>query len=47
MLWTSRIQAEFGYVLLVSILYGMECLLIGFIIPGRARSKIFTEDYMK
>jgi hypothetical protein len=38
---------EFGYVLLAAAILGFECLLIGSIFPGRARSQLFTEDFMK
>lgn len=38
---------EFGYVLLAAVILAFECLLIGFLFPGRARSKIFNEDFMK
>ncbi len=41
------IPNEFGYVLLAAAVLGFECLLVGFLFPGRARSKYFTEEFMK
>lgn len=38
---------EFGYVLLAAALLAFECILIGFLFPGRVRSQVFTEEFMK
>jgi uncharacterized membrane protein YecN with MAPEG domain len=38
---------EFGYVLLSVALLAFECILIGFFFPGRVRSQVFTEEFMK
>jgi hypothetical protein len=38
---------EYGWVLLVAVLYGFECLVVGFGVAGRIRGKVFTEEYMK
>ena len=42
-----NLQPEYGYVILAAILYSLECLLIGFLVAGRVRNNIFTEEYMK
>jgi hypothetical protein len=37
----------FGYVLIAAALIALECIIIGFLFPGRARGKVFTESFMK
>jgi hypothetical protein len=41
------ITPEYGYVLLSIALIGFECLLIGFLVPGRIRGQVFDERFMK
>ena len=40
------LKCDYGFVLLAAVLYAFECILIGFVFPGSARSKVFTEDFM-
>lgn len=42
-----NIAPEFGYALITAVLVGFECLLIGFLFPGRLRSKIFSKKYLE
>lgn len=41
------LQPEFGWALIVAVLVGFECLLIGFLFPGRLRSKIFSKEFLE
>jgi hypothetical protein len=43
----SLLSQDYGWVLLVASLMGFSILVIGFLFPGRARSGIFTETFMK
>jgi hypothetical protein len=38
---------EFGYVLIAAAVLAFECILIGFLFPGRVRQQVFTEEFMK
>lgn len=42
----EQITPEYGLVLLVSVILGFQCVLFGFIFPGRAR-KVFNKAFMK
>ena len=42
-----NIEADYGYVILSAIAVAFECLLIGFFVAGRARSKVFTKDFLE
>ncbi len=44
---TLNLPNLYGYVLLCAAIMGFEVIFIGFLIAGRARSKTFTEEYMK
>ncbi len=44
---TGYLPDTYGYVLLICVIIGFELLLIGFLIPGSARRKTFTESFMK
>lgn len=41
------LSANYGYVFLAAAFVSFECLLIGFIFPGLARRKYFTQDFMR
>lgn len=41
------ITQDYGYVLLCAAVMAFSIILIGFFFPGRARGKIFTEEYLK
>lgn len=47
MSFTVNLPPEYGWVLLCAAVMGFSIILIGFLFPGRARGKIFTETYMK
>jgi len=44
---TITFPPEYPYVMLSSLLIGFLCLLFGFMVAGRKRGQIFTEEYMK
>jgi hypothetical protein len=41
------LSPDYGWVLLCATVMGFSILVIGFVIPGRARGQVFTEQYMK
>jgi len=41
-----NIDPEFGYALITAVLVGFECVLIGFLFPGRARAKVFNKKFL-
>lgn len=41
------LSAYHGYVLLAAAALAFECILIGFLFPGRVRNNIFSEDFMR
>lgn len=43
----DQISPEYGLVLLVSVILGFECVLFGFLFPGRLRRKTFNKDFLK
>lgn len=43
---TVNLPNLYGYVLLCASVMGLEVIIIGFL-AGRARSKVFSESYMK
>lgn len=42
-----NLPEDYGWVLLVASIMALSCILIGFIFAGGARSKAFTEEFMK
>ena len=43
--WT--IPNDYGYVLIVGCCIALEILLIGFIVAGGARNKVFNKDFLE
>lgn len=41
------LSSDYGWVVLVAVLLALEIVAIGFIFPGRARSKCFTKEFME
>lgn len=41
------LSSNFGYVIIVSALLALECILFGGLFPGRLRRKYFGEQFMK
>ena len=41
------LTSHFGWVLLTAAVLAMECVLIGMLLAGGARRKVFTEEFMK
>ena len=41
------LPSNYGIPLLSAAILAFECILTGFVIPGRARSKVFTKEFMK
>ena len=44
---TINLSSNYGYVLLVGVLLALEIIFIGFLVAGKARGQIFTEEFMK
>lgn len=44
---TIAIGPEYGWVLLVAVLMGLSCIVIGFMFGGAPRYKVYTEEYMR
>lgn len=42
-----ELPAAYGEVLLTGLIFAFECLIVGFICAGRARSKVFTKDFLE
>lgn len=42
-----ELAPEFGWAVIVAVLVGFECLLIGFLCPGRLRNRIFNKEYLE
>eukprot|EP01017_Pseudomicrothorax_dubius_P036065 TRINITY_DN512_c0_g1_i1.p1 TRINITY_DN512_c0_g1~~TRINITY_DN512_c0_g1_i1.p1 ORF type:complete len:176 (-),score=32.91 TRINITY_DN512_c0_g1_i1:160-687(-) len=42
-----NLDKEFGYVLLTVVFQAFEVLIIGFAVPGRARSKVFNKNFLE
>ena len=41
------LDADFGYVIVAAIAISFECIVIGFLVPGRWRGKVFTKKFME
>lgn len=41
------LPANYGIPMLSAVLLGFECIMIGFLFPGRVRGKVFTKDFLK
>ena len=44
---TLSLSTDFGYVLVAIAVLAIEVFLIGFIMPGRIRGKVFTKEFME
>jgi len=38
---------NYGLPLLSAVCLSFECLMIGFLVPGRARGQVFTKQFLK
>jgi hypothetical protein len=45
-LTSLTIPSEYGYVLIVAVLLGLELVIIGFAIAGAARRKAFPKEFL-
>ena len=41
------IPSTYNYVLWTALFIGFECLVVGFAIPGRKRSKVFNKEFLQ
>ena len=41
------LEQEFGYVIATAAAIAFECIMIGFLVPGRYRGKYFTKQFLE
>lgn len=41
------VEEHFQLALLTAVIYSFEMILVGFLLPGRIRTKVFTKEFLQ